>query len=264
MNAALMRRYVPLLGRALGPLSSSHFCILSMDAAACHTSQAVVETCARHGIHVVYVAAHLTGTIQPCDTHVFSRVKRKLQQAQDRESLAADDGQLTLAGHIACMARVANATWLETPWRKAVEDTGFRDLQQKLSKTPKRRFHLDAPPVVNSELPTLAQLRLVFRKKANIPITSLFRLPVLESDPHAPGPFYVEASPKPPLETPLKTRLRSFKAKHQEQDSSADAFSDSAPSGWAIASSRPAPAPWLPRAPRGLTPPRKVPRATRL
>ena len=76
VNKEILSKIIHLMGVALKPWQQSRYFVLCMDACPCHCSVEVVRACNKAGVHVCYVAASMTSIPQPCDTHVFARLKR--------------------------------------------------------------------------------------------------------------------------------------------------------------------------------------------
>ena len=49
--------------------------ILLLDGHRCHLHESVLAHAKRWGIRLVYMPARMTGLLQPCDTHVFAKLK---------------------------------------------------------------------------------------------------------------------------------------------------------------------------------------------
>ena len=74
-NHGMMRKYLSLLGKCFGNVAKERYVILLLDGHRCHPHESVLAHAKRWGIRLVYMPAHMTGLLQPCDTHVFAKLK---------------------------------------------------------------------------------------------------------------------------------------------------------------------------------------------
>ena len=95
-NAALMKRIIKLLAKALQPFLGSLQPILLLDAVRVHLVASVLGACVAAGIWPIVVPARMTWLLQPLDTHCFWSYKLALKKAyQDRRALVVD-GRLSV------------------------------------------------------------------------------------------------------------------------------------------------------------------------
>ena len=69
MTAAIMARYVRLLGRCLKDFLKDYRSILYFDALRAHINPGVLRAASAAGLWVCVIPGTLTWALQPCDTH---------------------------------------------------------------------------------------------------------------------------------------------------------------------------------------------------
>ena len=79
-NNVLMCKAMRLLAKHLKDYSATHKIILILDVARCHRHHTFFSLAQSLGIILMYVPAKLTWLLQPADTHVFARLKKRLRQ----------------------------------------------------------------------------------------------------------------------------------------------------------------------------------------
>ena len=81
-------------------LRPSHEIVLVMDCAAQHLAGNVINHCRRLRLHVLFVPARMTWLLQPLDTHIFGKLKRRLHALQLLARSTAPQGVLERAAWI--------------------------------------------------------------------------------------------------------------------------------------------------------------------
>lgn len=214
-TAETMQRLLRLLADALRPYRESHKVIFSFDAFRAHLAQKVWRTAAREGFLTFLIPARLTWALQPCDTHVFSGLKRRLESVAQEQATKTTEGDLSpklLARAIAVAVRevVQGRSWLA-----AFRDCGLNGTQAGVSARTLAKLGNAAEPAA-AHLPTLQMLQDVFPARAHVPIDAVFApfLPTRNMGGdrgrrrRAAGPLTSEGSP----ERPWPARLRSSSA----------------------------------------------------
>ena len=95
MTAAIMAKYVRLLGRCLKDFRRSHRFIHFVDALRAHINAAALRAAASVGLWVCVTPGKLTWALQPCDTHSFASYKRLLSEEVRRRSGVTAGGEVS-------------------------------------------------------------------------------------------------------------------------------------------------------------------------
>ena len=174
VNQKGIARIVMLLGACLAEFRRTHFFILSMDACPCHCTGLVARACAKAGVHLLYVSASMTSVMQPCDTHVFAKLKRLIAQQVELKRLASGTGEATTLQIAQTLCESVSTILYGTSWLRAFAHAGLRDRQRNLSRGFLRKLQWAEAPVISAELPSLEQLKHVYRARSQIPIRAVF------------------------------------------------------------------------------------------
>ena len=202
----ILSNIIELMGVALKPWQQTRYFLLCMDACPCHCSAQVVRACNKAGLRVCYVAASMTSILQPCDTHVFARLKRFLRDGMERLRLQSETGETQTCEFLKLISEAVHGVLNKYDWKEAFACTGLRDLQREVSKSTLRKLQWAEAPQIGSALPSLAQLQQVYPSNCIIPVADIFRLctqpPVAEA-------LEADASVAVSIESVWTGRLRS-------------------------------------------------------
>ena len=176
VNKEMLSKIVHLMGVALQPWQHTRYFVLCMDACPCHCSVEVVRACNKAGLHVCYVAAGMTSLLQPCDTHVFARLKRFLRAGMECLRLRSRTGETRTYDFLKLMSEAVRCVLHKNSWKVAFAQTGLRDDQRGVSKSTLRKLQWAAVPQIGSALPSLAQLSQVYPSNFMIPLATIFQL----------------------------------------------------------------------------------------
>ena len=176
VNKEILSKILHLMGVALKPWQQSRHFVLCMDACPCHCSVQVVRACNKAGLHVCYVAASMTSLLQPCDTHVFARLKRFLRAGMETLRLQSETGETQTYDALKLISDAVRCVLNKHDWKEAFGQTGLRDLQRGVSKSTLRKLQWAEVPQIGSALPSLAQLQQVYPGKCIIPLAHIFQL----------------------------------------------------------------------------------------
>ncbi len=80
VNKKMMTRALTLLAKCLKDVMLTRQVVLVMDTFSAHLAQSVFAYANRLNIILMFVPAQLTPLLQPADTHLFGKLKRKLKQ----------------------------------------------------------------------------------------------------------------------------------------------------------------------------------------
>jgi hypothetical protein len=165
---------IDLLVATLKEKLSERQIILSADCYRAHITQPVWNCCKDRRVFYCIIPAKLTWALQPCDTHVFAKFKRELQQGCLDTMLRSPSGTLSVQNLFAVLIRTITDIVCTGDWRKAFTDTGFNGNQNFVSQRVWRKLGFATPPLVGHELPSLSMLQCLFPKNCIIPITRVF------------------------------------------------------------------------------------------
>merc|ERR1712039_144429 len=109
---------IELMGVALKPWQRTRYFLLCMcmDACPCHCSAQIVRACNKAGLHVFYVAAGMTSSLQPCDTHVFARFKRFLRAGMETLRLESVTGDTQTGEVLQLISRAVHSVLNSRDW----------------------------------------------------------------------------------------------------------------------------------------------------
>ena len=176
LNKEVLSKLVHLMGVALKPWQQSRYFVLCMDACPCHCCVEVVRACNKAGLHVCYVAASMTSVLQPCDTHVFARLKRFLRAGVERLRLQSETGETQTYDVLRLIGEAVRCVLNKNDWKEAFAQTGLRDVQRGVSKSTLRKLEWTEVPQIGSGLPSLAQLQQIYPGNFMIPLANIFQL----------------------------------------------------------------------------------------
>ena len=220
-NTGTMIEFVRLLRACLEPLAQAKHFIFTVDAAPVHVSQRVALNCARNNLHLHLVPAHMTGLLQPLDTHVFLPLKRRLRAEHHKVQLLSATGQVSTLQSLEILCNAITAVVTGGLWSVAFRKCGLSGQQREVSLLVRQRLRWDdGVPVIGADPPSLAQLQAVWIVGKTIPIGWLFKLcedveplaHVLPDHPQVPVDVSAEVHEITQQSThPWLGRLRSFK-----------------------------------------------------
>ena len=75
-----MRKAICILAKHLKDYVATHQLILVLDVAGCRLHHTICSLAKQKGMLLLYIPGKLTWLLQPADTHVFCRLKRRLRQ----------------------------------------------------------------------------------------------------------------------------------------------------------------------------------------
>ena len=176
VNKEILSKIIHLMGVALKPWQQTRYFVLCMDACPCHCSGEVVRACNKAGLHVCYVAASMTSILQPCDTHVFARLKGFLRVGVETLRLQSATGEALTYDVLRLINEAVRCVLNKHDWKEAFARTGLRDVQRGVSKSTLRKLQWAEVPQIGSALPSLAQLQQVYPSNFIIPLANLFQL----------------------------------------------------------------------------------------
>ncbi len=176
LNATLFAALLGSLGKALAHLQSSCFFILLLDAATVHTAPAALRACRRWRLHPALIGPNMTAWMQPCDTHGFGPLKRRLREAYEAAQVADPEGVVATARWLRILRDCLQRTFGAEDWSRAFAHTGFSECRSRLSTRLRLRLQWPSAQAVCSELPSLSQFQKLCRANSVIPLRGLLSL----------------------------------------------------------------------------------------
>ena len=165
---------IALLGEILKPFLGTVQPILLMDALPAHIAPKVFRAATRCGIWVVIVPAKLTWLIQPADTHAFYKYKMYLKKRYAEARARSADGELQLREVLKAINDGVRYVFQAHDWSKAFDENGFGQQQRLLRTSVAAEAGLTMPVVIPPNLPSLAQMRSIWRGGTDVPIEAVF------------------------------------------------------------------------------------------
>lgn len=177
VNASLMVEVVKVLATCLKNELKDRHVVLHMDVFSAHFHESVLKTCSDAGLHVHFIPASATASLQPLDACVFAKFKRRVSQEAERQRVASRDGQLSRAGTLEVWRQGVDQVIRSRGWRDAFEQCGLSG-QTRLSASLASRVDFNSWAPLGSDVPSFADLQAVFPAGKNIPVDSLFQAAV--------------------------------------------------------------------------------------
>ena len=172
INNKVFGRIVRRLGKALQEHAADRQAILLLDAHTCHFSEEALAAARDWKIWPCIVPASMTSTLQPLDTHVFSRFKMFLRTRLHQVMLAGPNKDLTCEQVVDALMHAIKGVMQSHAWAPAFARNGFGptfEIREHLLET----FAWHTAPVVCAELPSYAQFALCFPARRHIPFMQL-------------------------------------------------------------------------------------------
>ena len=202
-SEAILVQIVTILGFILRPFLELFQPVLFMDAAPFHLAAEVLSAIAAAGLWFVCIPARFTWLLQPLDTHVFLRLKRKLRRdAVDDES--AGDGEEPLAKMMRYTVHAASRGVLQAhQWRSAFEQNGLLGGQGELSRYVREQISATEVLPLPARRPDAAALRACWPRGRAISDTVWRTMPPAPAAlPAAPALAALAPPAAPQEETP--------------------------------------------------------------
>jgi len=140
-NVTVMVALLKAIASAVRSLEQNRFIVLLLDCARQHLHDKI-SRCARSvKIHLVYVPAKLTWLLQPCDTHVFLKYKRRLAELYADDVANYKSGKQPYSQWLRRIGKCIVDVLESSPWSKAFAETGWTKDQMECSLFVLR--HLD-------------------------------------------------------------------------------------------------------------------------
>ena len=135
MTAEMMNKVLTHLSTCLQGWAATHQIILSADAYRSHIAPKVWRRAAALKIMMFVIPAKMTWALQPCDTHVFAKMKHYLACEVQAEIIKAADIKLSVLMVVVAVNRAVRQVVTMGNWRMAFWDLGLTGVQACISET---------------------------------------------------------------------------------------------------------------------------------
>ena len=186
MNSDLMITVLNRLAHTVRRIRPGAQLIVCMDTFRAHMTRSVWKTCCDLQIRLHLVPSKMTWILQPCDTHVFARFKRRLQTECMERKLTGTDGVLTRLQLFQSLGASIEKIIRGQDWSRAFSDTGLTGNQSAVTGRVLDKMGVADMPIANARLPTFADLQEVFPGRADIPVDIMFQVYLTEQAPVEP------------------------------------------------------------------------------
>ena len=187
VNSKMMCRVLTVLAKSLKTVMATRQVVLVLDTYRAHFSKAVLAYASRLNIILMYIPASLTSLLQPADTHLFGKLKRKLKQRWVQLRMEDENGKVSHKLWLAAVFEVCNEVLCSSSWQPAFQSNGL--LGEHVSERVLKQLGMEALPPISEEVPSCDQLQAVFpgRTKVQGKRASLFKfcLPKAKPGPKA-------------------------------------------------------------------------------
>ena len=171
-NHATMRRYISLLAKSLGDLVQQRYVILLLDVHRSHIDVSIFKHALRCGVRLVYVPASMTGVLQPCDTHLFSRFKAAFANMWRRQKAECVAGVVTTNDWVRVIWRAVEEVVMRGDWQQAFESAGVLRRQQRLACNLREKLGWAELPEVPAGPPAVDLAREIFPRRMRLDVLS--------------------------------------------------------------------------------------------
>ena len=172
-NENIMLYIIGLLATALAPFTATRQPILFMDTAPSHLHASIVQKCYEKGVWLGLVPAGTTWAFQVLDTHCFGPFKQVLARRQTDTRSRLGGERLTIVQWIECFVKAATTVLQGVEWASAFDDNGFSRWDVPLRSELMKELAWEVLPPVNTEKPTLEDMKIVWPRTKRVPMSTL-------------------------------------------------------------------------------------------
>lgn len=200
-NHRIMCKALRLLVKCLKDYLTSHQLILVMDVARCHLHNSIFSLAKRLDVILMYVPAKLTWLLQPADTHVFFRLKKRLRQRWLDLRVQSESGEISHSDWLVAIFDVVGKLFCGFHWENAFTSDGLLD-ECRVGSRVLGELGWDSPKALPSGVLTNEQLSCIMPKRFKSQHAAIFSwaLPKAKAVPKGkakPKPAVVAPSPGP-------------------------------------------------------------------
>ena len=153
-----MCRAMRLLAKHLKDYLATHKLILILDVARCHRHRTIFSLAQTLGIILIYVPAKLTWLLQPADSHVFGRLKKRLRQLWLDLRVKSTSGEVSHQDWLAAVLDLVRKLLCGIHWHNAFLSNGLLD-EHKIGSRLLDALGWDAPKPLPTGILTAGQLK---------------------------------------------------------------------------------------------------------
>ena len=190
MTSEMMIKVLRHVKTCLHRWQTTHQIVLSADAYKAHISPTVWRRAAAMQMMYHVIPAKMTWALQPCDTHVFSKLKHHISNELQKQMVRSPTGKPTVLMAVTAVNRAIHAVVVTGSWVKAFEDLGLNGNQNLVSTACLARLNLHDHPHVGHAIPTLTTLLHVFPGRSQLPIDDMFRIFLDREAAQQPMPMF--------------------------------------------------------------------------
>lgn len=161
-NHDVVAEYLDAVGAVLEPFLATRQPILLLDTCNQHLGPEVFAAAAKNKIWLMYVPPKVTWLLQPCDTHCFLHLKRRLRTLQMEAASRTPDGLISTELWMQNIAEGVRTCIRGKKWKAAFGDTGWILGQEQVSPFVLRSLAWDNLPALDPAPPTIADLEHCF------------------------------------------------------------------------------------------------------
>lgn len=170
---ALMRKAICVLVKHLKDYVATHQLILVLDVASCHLHNSICSLAKQKGVILLYIPGKLTWLLQPADTHVFCRLKRRLRQLWLDLVVRSVSGEVSHTEWLAEVFKLISKLFNGIPWRSAFESDGLLD-NNTIGKRVLTEMGWDRPNMLPASIPSAEQLKVVLPQRSKLSHATMF------------------------------------------------------------------------------------------
>ena len=165
-----MRKWLSLLAKSLGKLTSERYVVLLLDVHPSHIHNSIFRHARRCGVRIVYIPAKMTWLLQPRDTHVFARLKLALRLSWQDQKSRSPDGEVSTEDWMRLVCQSIVFVVSKGDWRRAFLRNGVLDAQQQISDRLRAELGVHGDRIWSNEQPTPDAVMSIFpaRWKVNV------------------------------------------------------------------------------------------------
>jgi hypothetical protein len=177
-----MRRILTTLHAAIGTLIATRYVLLILDVASVRIHKTIHALAKKFKIRLVFLPAKLTYLLQPCDTHLFRRLKHRLQESFRQLRSLSESGIVTVEQWLGLIFKAIREVIQGVAWQHAFCSVGILDEQKQLAPWVLRQIGLPSLPARGSEPPSSEEAVAIFPKHRRIKRMAYVLWPVVSSD----------------------------------------------------------------------------------
>ena len=169
---ATMRKWLSLLAKALGTLLAERYVVLLLDVHPSHIHNSIFLHARRCGVRIVYIPAKMTRFLQPCDTHVFAKLKLALRMSWQSQKSEAPDGKVAATTWLRLVCNTIQTVVSRGSWQHAFCRNGILHAQQQMSSKLRADLGVHDHVVWSREQPAPEAVMSIFPARMQVDVLS--------------------------------------------------------------------------------------------